>query len=367
LYWSSDVAFRSGPERVIDFAALGTQWTIRSSNSYRDSRAAERLGAAAQLLLVELADDDLCLLEAEIEVGVRVPDEGDQEERSMSVEPDGTRRWTVTLAPVDPEASPQAAQELLQEAMSVLSAILLDISLLPQEAYFAATERAFERGLGHKLAIGRPYDEMAEVVTESRYDAAVRRGKPPFPGGPQPTGHPELRWQDGPGPTYDRARAEEMLANRYRRLPQLIPRTLERLRGDEAFSRLLVELRERDWLDWHVLTALANISINRRLAARGLNTREAIAAADSQAQIREITEKPEQPGDPVISRSELTFAALEAGRRYGVLALARNWDLAVRGPLRSFEAYEQLLTARYGYWRDDVPHDDPFSDSEVTS
>jgi hypothetical protein len=145
-------------------------------------------------------------------------------------------------------------------------------------------------------------------------------------------------------------------------LPKLIPLTLQGLRQDESFSKLLVDLRVRGWLDWHVLTALTNLSINRRLAARGLNTGGAMATAGSQAKLREITEKPERPGDPVISAGDVTFASLEAGRSYGLLALARNWDLAVRGgPRQGFEAYERLLAARYGYWTEDVAHDDPFS------
>jgi hypothetical protein len=50
-----------GAERVIRFAALGQRWTVRCANRWADVLAAERLAAAAQVLLVELAHIDLCL------------------------------------------------------------------------------------------------------------------------------------------------------------------------------------------------------------------------------------------------------------------------------------------------------------------
>jgi hypothetical protein len=351
-----------GPERVIRFAALGTRWTIRAPNSYRESHAAERLAAAAQLLLVELANDDICLLGTEIDVTVGLVGEGDGHDPVLEIDEDGRRCWNVSLSTVDPGASAPAAQELLHETLAALSSILLDISLLPAKEYFAAIERAFERGLGHKLAIGRPYDEMAEVVPESHYNGEARQLEPPFAvGAPGPGEHPELRRPGCPGPNYDRAVAEEMLANRYRRLPELIPQTMQRLRADEAFSDLLVELRGRGWLDWHVLTALVNLSMNLRLAEGGLNTKAAFSEAGSQARVQEIAAKPEGPEDPAISSSDLTVATLDTARSYGIPALVRNWDLVVRGPQRGFAAYEQLLAERYGYWSDDIPHDDPFA------
>lgn len=65
-----------GVERRIRFAALGTRWTVRSKNDYVSARAAERFAAAAQLLLVELAEEDLCLLSTHIDVTVELFDGG---------------------------------------------------------------------------------------------------------------------------------------------------------------------------------------------------------------------------------------------------------------------------------------------------
>jgi hypothetical protein len=340
-----------GRERIIRFAALGTIWTVRAANDVVNSRAAERLAAAAQLLLVELADDDLCLIRAMVEVTVEV-DDGEEREPQVSIDQEGHRRWAVTLRPVDRAASPEEAEEALRELMVTLSTILLDISLLPTKEYLGWIERAFERGLAHKLAIGRPYEEMAEIVPASNLDAEARRVEPPFGEGvPGPEEHPELDWQDGPGPTYDAARARQMLETRYARVPGLIPCTLNTVRTDERLQAVVATLRERGWLDWHILTGLANVSVNARLAARGLDTREAMSSAGGQATAKQIVDKPEQDDDPVISAAEIPAA--EAGRLPRSLREEDSsgyWHWCATGAL-PYEAHESASSHTRNSWR----------------
>ena len=61
----------AGPTRVIRFAIRGLRWRIRARNTFDEVRAAERLAAAVQIIMAALADDDLVLVEATIEVKVR--------------------------------------------------------------------------------------------------------------------------------------------------------------------------------------------------------------------------------------------------------------------------------------------------------
>jgi hypothetical protein len=83
------------------------------------------------------------------------------------------------------------------------------------------------------------------------------------------------------GLAYDRDEAETMIACRYERVPPLIARTLERANNEPAFLDLAGELRSQGWRDWHIMHALVNLSINHRLGAEGLNTREAVLAKNS--------------------------------------------------------------------------------------
>lgn len=352
-----------GAERTIAFSALGTEWRITTPNGFRESRAAERLAASAQLLLVELADDDLCLLRSSIEISVElIDDRSNRADPRLSVGADGIRRWTVQLAALRPNGNAAEVEASLSETLAVLSAVLLDVSLLPTAEYFEATNRAFERGLGHKLAIGRPYEEMAELVPESRFDTSAREAEAPFAdGAPSPPEHPELSWQTGPGPTYDKATARQMLANRYKRLPKLIPATLARLRKDDTFRGVVADLRAKGWLDWHLLTALTNIALNMRLSEQGLNTRQALEDPGARAKVQELTKTPETAEDAPIPDAKLSTEELDLARMFGIPSLIHNWDLDARGPMLGPGAFEELLAERYGYWSDDIAHDDPFS------
>ena len=78
--------------------------------------------------------------------------------------------------------------------------------------------------------------------------------------------NPELPRRLDAGPGYDRERALELVQARYQNVPQIIPITMERALGDRQVRRTLSQLRASGWLDWHLLTALANISINYREA-----------------------------------------------------------------------------------------------------
>jgi hypothetical protein len=348
-----------GPERRIGFAALGLCWTFKSENRYRSLRACERIAAAAQLLAVELAVEDLCLIPADLEVVVSIAEGALPREPAMELLANGTRRWSVELSPVDPNASSEQVDRVFTELLATLTLILTEVSLLPAAGFFAAVERAFENGLSHKLAIGRPFDDMAEVVPEERFDANARRAKAPLPDGvPPPSPHAELGWQDGPGPTYDRDEAEEKIARRYERVPPLIARTLERANGEPAFLGLVGELRAQGWRDWHILQALVNLSINHRLGAEGLNTHEAVSAKDPR--IAEISSNPEAEGESLPDPAAITVAELDLSRRMGNIMVLKNWDLEPRARFGAVDPYSRFLAERYAYWSDDVPHEDPF-------
>ena len=89
-----------GAERIIRFAALGTQWLITSTSDYASCRAAERFASAAQILMVQLADEELCLLPARIAVRVELAEAGGGPEAPQSAVDNQSRAWTVQLTPV---------------------------------------------------------------------------------------------------------------------------------------------------------------------------------------------------------------------------------------------------------------------------
>lgn len=346
-----------GAERVIRFAALGQHWTVRCNNRWADVFAAERLAAAAQVLLVELAHLDLCLLSTDIEVRVILAAVADGD-RTCNVSNNDGRRWVVALTPYDGAALDP--DDVARELLTVLSTVLLDMSLLKRERFFDEIEPAFASGLIGKLTAGRPYDELAAVIDAERFAELDRTSIAP-PGGVRDrvaVSSTQLPWNDAPTPTASQQELTEMLETRYEQLPRLMARTLARLRADRRFQTTVTLLRRRGWRDWHILTATYNILLQRRLAAAGLNTADVMLspagarAATDLAYTPETEDEPEAPLGPFINVQTMNEA-----RQMALGSQLRNLGLEIHG-IPDLPAIERFLAARYGYWNDDIKHDD---------
>ena len=113
------------------------------------------------------------------------------------------REWTVrlTVSEVSHSTDPE---ENDAEFLTVLGTILRKASLLPSDHLFAIMDQAFQRGLGHKLAPAVQVEQFAETFSHDE-DEAFDRQSIEVPWGLHAgafTSHEELRWQDGPDPTY---------------------------------------------------------------------------------------------------------------------------------------------------------------------
>jgi hypothetical protein len=347
----------TGEEHVVRFAALGTRWTIHGRNNYDERRAVERLGAAAQILLVEVAEEDLCFIPTELDVEVTLRDPGNEREPDVGLRlVEGRRCFRVTLTrDVPPESN-------LIELLATLTVLLLDASLRPQAEYEEAIRRAFERGLGHKLAFARPFDDLATLISKERFELSNRRAvDPPFAVDGTPWRSSEhLGWQSGPGPGYSPQLGQEQASNRYE-AAKSVQLTLKTLGAEADFQATLAELRERGWLDWHVLTSILNIVINRRLAERGLDTFETFRNPEAVEEVERVMKGPEDPGS-LAPASAFTLEAMERARRFSIAATLKNWGLELRQAAPDFVAIDSFLRERYGYWSDDVEHAELFRD-----
>ena len=347
------------------FAALGTRWTISCPNEYPHVRATQRLAAALQVTLVELAAVDLCLMPSAIEVAViasRTPP-ADTNSRVVALPTNEGRRWQIELTEYVSPVGPADLDEAEKELLATITAFLLDVSLLPLDEYMAAMGRGFQRGLGHKLVAGRPYDELAEIVPQDRFAATARHiHRPPLDQDPSPPAeHPDLTWQSAPGPGFSLEKAAEMAANRYEKISSLLSNTLPKLATDKEFQRLVERLRSEDWLDWHILVGVYNVAANYRLAEAGLNTSDAMSTRAGQQAARELMVTPAiDQGDP-IPLDIFDEEAVRTGRRMGIDPLIVHWGLQSRQMTPDYPAVERVLAVRYGYWSIDADHSNPFA------
>ena len=354
-----------GDVRSIHFSALGTDWTMVTANDIESVRLGERFAASAQVLLAALSREDLCLVQTQIRVRIenRRRAIAPIEECIESLPSNEGREWVVRLAPAgnSHEANPR---EVENELLAMLTIILREASLLPEADFLASLERAFERGLGHKLSPARPYDELAAAFAED-IQPEIERSKYNTPWDSRDClfrAHDELRWNDGRGPTYSQDRANELLQTRYQNLASSLRITVEVLASSEEFRGTVETLRARGWLDWHILTAIFNILMNHRFPINRFN----MPSEEAQKEMMEAAFSPESPTDAPVPIGLFTLDSMDDKRQLSMLSLVKHWGLECRQITPDISAIEQFLADRYGYWDEDVPHDNPFPNSNGT-
>ena len=354
-----------GHTRYIRFAALGTNWTLLASNDGDSEKVAERFAAGVQTVLAALAREDLCLIPTEITVRI----EGTQEtgldplERIEALPSNEGREWRVRLA-LTGSSSSASRESINTELMTVLATVLRDTSLLPEEEFLAVMQRAFERGLGHKLSAAVQIDEFVAMFSTDQDNAFSRRSVDvPWDclAGTFATSE-ELRWQDGPGPTYSNEKANQLLRTRYENLARVLRITAVVLSCSEEFRPTIRTLRADGWLDWHILTAIANITMNYRFTLSPSRPSD-----ESMNEMMQNASSPESATAPPVPLSQFTLEQLQSHRQMSMLNLLTHWDLECHQRTPDLPAIERLLAARYGYWDEDVPHEDPFPEADETS
>ena len=350
-----------GPLRCIRFSALGTDWTVSTTNDDDSVTAAERFAAGVQTMLAALAREDLCLIPTAITVRIEQRREaGAASSNSIEAVPsnDG-REWTVRLTVSEASGSTNL-EEIDAELLTALGTIIREASLLPSDDLSALMEQAFQRGLGHKLAPAVQMEQFAETFSNDE-DEAFDRQSIEVPWNLLAgafTAHEELRWQDGPGPTYLSDKANELLRTRYETLAQGLRITAPLLSRSVQFRSVVQSLRAQGWRDWHILTAVSNIAMNYRY----LPDNSTPPSEETMREMMQAAFSPESAAAPPVPVTLFNPEQMQKARQLAMMSLLKHWGLECWQRTPDMAAIEQLLAARYGYWNDDVPHEDPFPD-----
>jgi hypothetical protein len=315
---------------------FGIRWTVEADATDRlVVLAAGRFMAWLEVLLVELAETDLCLMPTDTTFHVRVAGRETGED------------WDVELMP-NPDGG--ELMDALAEVLGAIFAALSMRSLMREEQLHDLSREVLERGLLVRLFAGRTYDELADHGAGGRWIRPPGRSFAPR-AVEEPPAHDELQWQGGPGPTYSREIAEDALERRYSTFVELLPFTLGRLTADPGFQQLVAELRSAGWLDWHILQSIHGVVVTARTPDDDTLTME--------ERVR-IAYTPEGEDDPPVPIALFTRESLEGARLAGIVAGLGIWDLELRDPSPDRAALERFMAERYAYWTDDVSHTDPF-------
>ncbi|WP_372352366.1 hypothetical protein [Streptomyces sp. KL116D] len=347
----------AGAHRDLNFAALGTTWLIRCDNTRATVLAAERFAAAVQITLAELAPHDPLFLPQDILVRVITGTPLGGGDRVTFRPNNHAIDCTVILSPYSPSTDHPAFE---RELSATVVHLLAHLSARPNEAFMSLVQTTFARGLLHKLISGRPYDEVAGLLTDAHYDTLRQTAMSPWLGEPfQPPTAPQLAQPTTPGPGYDRPRALDMIRDNYTDLPQVLSETMPRVLADADTRTGLEELREEGWLDWQILLALANVAANLRLE-------QAHPGSIPRDYLTRFFQTPESDYETELPLSAFTADCLRAQMDVTLLAVAqRRWNLGSGMKTPNLQALKELLTTRYNFATDDVPHGDLLNGAQV--
>ncbi|OFI36750.1 hypothetical protein BIU82_11755 [Arthrobacter sp. SW1] len=344
----------TGPTRSLSFSALGTHWNISCPNDRATVLAAERFAAAAQILLCELATEDPVLLDENVSVEVRLA--GSEYEERVEFKPDNHQlKALVTLLPYTDHAD---ADALEHEILGAVGVLLIRLSALSQEQIMDMLDDAFARGFLNQISFGRPYDETSGLLDDSHYSQAAMVGNHIIGSGDCVTSTSRaLEQPSSYGPGFSETEWRKMIEERYE-VSTLVSFTLARILRNKTCHRILSELREEGWLDWHLLLAIFNVATNYRIRC------ELGRDSSSPEMLRKVTpdflHRRETSDTPNIPLHHFSKEGLRDAFDLATLSVAKRLGLHIDRDTPNISGVRRLLDRRYGFM-EDVPHSDLLS------
>jgi len=345
----------AGTQRRIRFQCLGVTWTVEFRNHEQHVAVGERFAATLQITLAHLAHADPALLPTSIKVHVTAGAPGtDLAIEQVDSTPTETR-FRCTLATIESREADNY-NKVATQTLAAVATVVVTASTLPDARWKILLDQSFEQGLPSIALFAMPYDIAYQCAArDNRLQLTLDQARPLASDDTAcPDAGPGLEFPNTPGPGYTLAHSHDEVQFRYEDLPRRMRPTLEVLTQAPEFADTVRVLRERRWLDWHILLAAHGVAKNTRLRLTSPHSPDDLDA------VRELWLSPEPEGDPVPARF-FSMSALQQSLDLTLPASASTmWKITLRQLSVDIDAVRQLLVSRYGWATDDVEHNDPF-------
>ena len=340
-----------GSKLRFQWHALGINWSIEADANSRID--AERIGAALQIALVDLSDEDLLIIPGDVHIRIEI---GGSAPATMLQQPDnGVLRFVITL-PETGEAPDEAAR-----TMAMVSIMIVQATAMPFDDYRAVLEAKMERGLtAHAFWVqpaGRLLRDIRSLLLGEVPDLAGEAQ--PTLAVPPPLAHPELAWRDGPAPGYSTDRAEVALNNRYSRTATVAKAIIPQLMANPASRRALEEQHRLGVPDWQLINAIFNFTLNASMEEE-LGGPLLGGTPDPRGVMQRAMTRIEAGEMPRIDPAKFNADLLKFQMDLNVIATLKGWGLELHRQTPDSAAIRRFLDARYNSSTDDVPHEDYF-------
>lgn len=352
-----DVPFNDADDtRRIRFSALGVKWSIEYEAAQIEDSVAREFACSVQLLQPVFAALKLVILPGDMTVRLsRNPDLDEVLEATS-----GNLDYWVPV-PTKPQRSQEAWAEFSNTLRSHAFEVTLRGTVLTSKG---DTERIVELmkndEFRRRFMIYQPYHVLEDegFAEISEFASVFSKFGWTLPEDPRPEPHPQLQFQTDPPKDFDPSDAEFRVRKSYENLEKVFKGTLGEFQGTTWFRPLVLRLREKGWLDWHILGTLSisayNERVRKKFGASGI-----MSPAGTQFlrdQIHTPVHANEFPADgPNSDDLELTESANQ-----GSILMSRFGRRLSRQRF-PHNAFAEVLAKRFGYYSIDTPHRDPLS------
>ena len=338
-----------GPTRVIDFRALGVRWIIKFDNERATVLTAEGLVAALQVILADIALLNPVFINSTVQVVVDVVPGATRDVDSVDI--DASQAEIMASVVLSDSLKDPAARD--RAIVATCYQLLHAVHARPAQDLQDLLDPLFRGGLVHKISVGRPYEETAALLNEDHYTRCATATRPPSSEGFRPFEHEVLAPSTAIGSGYDSAEALQAIRERYEVANETLRYTLPRLLADTNGRATVVRLRDAGWLDWQILVTLMNAAFNWRMQRAGIRPERS-----DPKQLMDLAREPETVASPAVPLSIFADEFIDMHTVMQTVAVARRWQLRGRQEAPGEEAMRDLLTRRYRFAIDDVPHCD---------
>ena len=118
----------------------------------------------------------------------------------------------------------------------------------------------------------------------------------------------------------------------------------------------IMKLRDEGWLDWQILSAIADITLNYRLRQQGITDKQLLTEKFFEQMLIE-----ENEDDIVIPTSEFSEENFIMSLDFNLISTLRIWGLECHQDTPDFPAIKDFLDVRYNNRTDDIDHEDYFN------
>ncbi|OLS13020.1 MAG: hypothetical protein RBG13Loki_3380 [Promethearchaeota archaeon CR_4] len=347
----------AGIQRIVRWKELGIEWNISWENTYELTAFGEQYACLLQIVLTHVAGVDLCLLPTSI--NLTIENSSDSGYHAIPLPSNKGRIWRIQVP--HSKSYTTAPPDYLPSILTTVTHLLFENSILPQHQFILVWKKNFEEAFQLGIFLGNSYEEIYKhFIPQKAFNEDLRK-KTIVPLQNMKFrlwASKELGWISPPGPTYSKEGAQIALQKRYEKSSQAIKLTLPKLLKSSEILQSIQSLKDDGWLDWQIMLALANITLNYRLNIEGLDPLK--NRSIYQTRMLEDFEKDESETAINVPLGEYTKENIIAYFHMNMLASVRALELEHHQRTPDIPAIKRFLKERYKYFEDDIPHKDPF-------